>query len=326
MAEQSTSVVSMYPTSGLSLKPQLVWMSGRAFDTGQPLMCRVGIQGVVRPPVLVVGNTIACLLPAAIDLQFRAVDLIDAQIDNAPRDIDVPVSIVALNGKELTSPITFRYLGQCPRGSFCPENAMILPCPIGAMCPVEGMLRFLLCPPGTFQSRAGSFSCIVCPSGTFCPDYGMASPTLCPPGWLCNIEEQSLPNELCPPGSFCPPSSVNTSTALLDLLVFNSWLSKHAKDGVPVVLPGGSTIVVQPNGDIVNNPPRNTPLTPSGQLKCPFNTFCYYGVGTNITSFEAYHPDLLRPKFCNMGVVCTVGSSRSEASPNSTVPAGFWAP
>jgi hypothetical protein len=266
-------------------------------------------------------------------MELQSDQVIDSAIQNMLRDVDVPVSIISLNGKELSAPVNFRYLSQCKRGYFCPGGSLMFPCPIGAFCPLDGMLDFMMCPPGTFQPRSGSQTCVICPSGTLCPDYGMVAPTMCPAGWQCDVSSAQLPSSTCPPGTFCLQGSVNTSVALLDQLMFNAWLAQHAPQGGSVTLPGGTNVrvLIDPTGNPVPYavPQRTStePLTPTGQLDCPFSTYCFYGTGSETPVFEqSANAKFGRPRYCLTSVVCSSGSSRSEASPVGTVPAGFWAP
>jgi hypothetical protein len=158
----------------------------------------------------------------------------------------------------------------------------------------------------------------------------MMAPTMCPPGWQCDVAALVLPSSTCPPGTFCLPGSVNTSVALLDQLMFNAWLVQHAPQGNRVTLPGGTSVVVLVDPSTGNPVPisetqRTDPLTPTGQLLCPFSTFCYYGVGAELPAFHL-QKSVNRPQYCLTNVVCAAGTSRSEASATGTVPAGFWAP
>jgi hypothetical protein len=323
-AEPSVSVISLYPSSGLATQPMLIWLTGRFFMADQPLLCSVGVQGLKSNPIFVLGNTVACLVPPAINLFFTNKELIDTKIDNSVLDVDVPVSIVSLNGKEVSSPAAFRYLGQCPIGSYCPDNVQVLPCPTGAFCPITGLNKFLLCPPGTFQPRAASMACLICVQGAFCPDFGMPMPAMCPPGWVCDTTSLSSPNDVCGAGFFCASGSVNSSTSVLDVLVFNSFIARH--QSMDVTLPGGGNIVVK-SGVLEKATGLGLPLIPAGPLACPLNTYCYYGVGTNATNLALASDGMTHPRYCMTGVICSPGSSQPEGSlTESTVPPGFWAP
>jgi hypothetical protein len=85
--------------------------------------------------------------------------------------------------------VTRACTGACPAGFYCPEGTSApVPCPLGHFCPPEAAAptpcaagsyataqarRCLLCPPGTFEPRAGASACHeVCPPGTFGKAYG----------------------------------------------------------------------------------------------------------------------------------------------------------
>jgi hypothetical protein len=144
ISEPSVSITSVYPASGLATQPMLIWLTGRFLVHDEPLLCSVGTQGLKSQPIFAVAQTVACLVPPAIDLFFPGNQLIDPRNDNTELDIDVPVAIVSLNGKEISSPASFRYVGQCPIGSYCPDNMLVLPCPTGSffICSVIVLISF----------------------------------------------------------------------------------------------------------------------------------------------------------------------------------------
>src|SRR3546814_12599292 len=103
--------------------------------------------------------------------------------------LGVCVCVVATAGGPLASLLDVTAIPTlvAPNGTYLPATAH----------------NFTLCPPGTFQPRAGQTGCLKCPVGFFCPQHGMSQPVLCPPGRVCDSLGTIQPNKECPRGHFC---------------------------------------------------------------------------------------------------------------------------
>lgn len=98
-----------------------------------------------------------------------------------------------------TSQPSLAYMRLCPKGFWCPEEAMVRPRPVLGGCWGDTLGSVNACPN-------------VCQAGTYCPP-GSTAPTPCPPGHYCPIG-MDVPTP-CPSGTYNPQTGSEETTVCI---------------------------------------------------------------------------------------------------------------
>eukprot|EP00940_MAST-03C_sp_MAST-3C-sp2_P002705 g2705.t1 len=331
------SLAAIFPRRSLHTGNIPVFVSGANFANSTSLSCRFG-DLVVRA-TLISENLITCIAPSRVASHVNVSGLVPFEVTN--------------NGLDFSrSGLTFEYVTYCPSGSYCPQLEP-LTCPNGTYCPgtlptsmyglssqpsnIVRRFNFTLCPPGTFQPRAGQSSCAPCPIGFICPDAGLSSPVVCPAGYVCDVLGLRTATTPCPEGHFCGQGTKSTDPDdFVSRSSDNARLYPTARNGHLDVrqLRDGQWLREPQTGQLYfdissrswayqsrEDPetgrwrPEHPPAAGSSILAerpvaCPLGFYCRAGAASNV-SIDA---NFSTPQRCFDGFFCPHGSNSPEGS------------
>ncbi|RHY28711.1 hypothetical protein DYB32_005759 [Aphanomyces invadans] len=308
------------PLQSLVTGQRPVFVKGLNFMNTSALGCRFG--DVMSPATFVSSTLLVCIVPS------RVGDVVD------------PVGLVSFevtsNGVDYTaSGVQFEYVRECPASRYCHGHDIAL-VPNGT-APSADSRNFSLCPPTTFQPRAGQQSCVPCPVGFYCPDFGMSKPVLCLAGFVCDRHGLRSPETMCPEGHYCLPGTKTTNVVdfhnRMDygvdfetgIATFN--VSSRPWNFIARVRPATGSRRLEHPPDILDPNcltrqcvSNTSVLLPEKPFVCPLGTYCRSGAATPVTQLKNFSS----PQPCFAGFFCPRGSATPEGK--GPCPTGYYCP
>ena len=175
-----------------------------------------------------------------------------------------------------------------------------------------------------FSQTYSTINYVTCPDGSYCSHLQILD---CPPGAYCNSQDGSNIT-LCPPGTY--QSAVGHGTCTVCAVGF--FCPSHGMYE-PIICAAGMVCSI-PGLSFPDSPCPPGHFCPSGvatmdplsltqykrPLECPENTWCPFGVVTNVTR----PGNLSTPQPCLAGFVCYRGSDSPQGS--GPCPTGYYCP
>ncbi|KAF0687226.1 Aste57867_20988 [Aphanomyces stellatus] len=318
LAEMEVRVIT--PLKALVTGQLPVFVNGVNFVNSSALACRFG--DLVASATYVSPGFLVCIAPSRVGNLLAPLGLVPFDVTN--------------NGVDYTaSGILFEYIDACPPTRFCPKHD-IVPVPNGTSVANDGR-NFSLCPPTTFQPRAGQPVCLPCPVGFFCPDFGLSKPILCRAGFVCDRQGLRSPESMCPAGHYCLPGTktlnladyqsrpeyaTNTETGITTFLV-----SSRPWSYIPRVAPATGSRRIEHPPDWVDPLCRvrqcassTMLLLPERPFVCPLGMYCRSGASTSVPLPKNFSS----PQPCFPGFFCPRGSTTPEGQ--GPCPTGYYCP